>query len=164
MLTFEKILSDEQIKQTAALANEIWHQHFSGIISDGQIDYMVKKFQSYESLKSQIEAGYEYYGFFIDGSQAGYFGICEKPDNTLFLSKLYLKKEYRGRGYASKAFDFIRNIGRKNGNTMVWLTVNKHNDPTIEVYKHWGMEIIRTEVTDIGNGYVMDDYVFGLEL
>lgn len=47
---------------------------------------------------------------------------------------------------------------------MVWLTVNKHNDPAIEVYRHWEMKIIRSEVTDIGNGYVMDDYVFGAEL
>lgn len=164
MTTFEKILSDEQIKNTALLADQIWHQHFIGIIPEGQIDYMIEKFQSYRAIKAQLSDGYEYYGFFIDGVQAGYFGICEKPDNTLFLSKLYLKSEYRGNGYASKAFEFIKNKGRENGNTMVWLTVNKHNDPAIEVYRHWGMKIIRSEVTDIGNGYVMDDYVFGAEL
>lgn len=164
MLTFEKITSDDQIRQTAEIANEIWHQHFSSILSTEQIDYMVEKFQSYPALKNQIDSGYEYYAFIIDGVQAGYFGICEKPDNTLFLSKLYLKKEYRGNSYASKAFEFIKNIGRQNGNTMVWLTVNKYNDSSIAVYKHWGMEIIRDEVTDIGGGFVMDDYVFGLRL
>ena len=59
MLTFEKILSDEQIKNTALLADQIWHQHFIGIIPEGQIDYMIEKFQSYRAIKAQLSDGYE---------------------------------------------------------------------------------------------------------
>ena len=47
---------------------------------------------------------------------------------------------------------------------MIWLTVNKHNNGTIAVYKKFGMKIIRSQVTDIGNGFVMDDYVFGYDI
>ena len=47
---------------------------------------------------------------------------------------------------------------------MIWLTVNKRNDDSIAIYKKFGMEIIRSEVTDIGSGYVMDDYVFGYHM
>lgn len=65
MLTFEKILSDEQIKNTALLADQIWHQHFIGIIPEGQIDYMIEKFQSYRAIKAQLSDGYEYYGFLL---------------------------------------------------------------------------------------------------
>ena len=49
----------------------------------------------------------------------------------------------------------------EKGCNMIWLTVNKRNDDSIAIYKKFGMEIIRSEVTDIGNGYVMDDFVFG---
>ncbi len=122
---------------------------------------MLDNFQSEAAITEQIKTdGYEYYNFVLDGVPIGYFGICEKDNNTLFLSKLYLKKEYRGNGYALKAFEFIKDIARKNGNTNVWLTVNKHNYDTIAIYKKFGMEIIRSEITDIDNGYVMDDYVF----
>ena len=36
---------------------------------------------------------------------------------------------------------------------------NKNNTKTLDIYKHLGFEIVREEVTDIGEGYVMDDYV-----
>ena len=100
----------------------------------------------------------------LDGEIIGYFAICKKDDNTLFLSKLYLKKEYRGNGYARKAFEFIKELAKQKNCSMIWLTVNKRNDDSIAIYKKFGMEIIRSEVTDIGSGYVMDDYVFGYHL
>lgn len=164
MLTFEKVTTKESIKKTAELAKEIWNNYFITIISQGQIDYMIDKFQSERALTEQIKSGYEYYNFVLDGEIIGYFAVCPKEDNTLFLSKLYLQKNHRGKGYARKAFEFIKDIARKNEYTMIWLTVNKHNDDTIEIYKKFGMEIIRSEVTDIGSGYVMDDFVFGYKM
>ena len=164
MLEFKAVKSDEEIKNTAKLAKQIWNQHFITIISQSQIDYMVEKFQSEKAMTKQISEGYTYYNFILDGEVIGYFGICPKEDNTLFLSKLYLKKEYRGNGYARRAFEFMKKLAEEKGYSMIWLTVNKHNDSTIAVYKKFGMEVIREEVTDIGNGYVMDDFVFGYKI
>ena len=55
-----------------------------------------------------------------------------------------------------KVFEEARNCGKKR----VYLTVNKHNDHAVEVYKKTGFVIAKEAVTDIGNGYVMDDYIF----
>lgn len=161
MLTFEKVTTQERIKKTAELAKEIWNNYFITIITQSQIDYMIDKFQSELSMTEQIKLGYEYYNFVLDSEIIGYFAVCPKEDNTLFLSKLYLKKAYRGNGYSRKAFEFIKQLAMEKGCNMIWLTVNKHNDDSIAIYKKFGMEIIRSEVTDIGNGYVMDDFVFG---
>ena len=38
--------------------------------------------------------------------------------------------------------------------------MNKYNADTIAVYEKLGFELLRSEVTDIGNGYVMDDFVY----
>lgn len=164
MLTFEIVKTKDEIAETARLAEEIWNQHFITIISKGQIDYMLEKFQSEKAMTQQISEGYTYYNFVLDNIIIGYFVICPKEDNTLFLSKLYLKQEYRGNGYARQAFEFIKKLAKDKGFQMIWLTVNKHNDDTVAVYKKLGMEVIRTEVTDIGNDYVMDDFVFGYKL
>lgn len=164
MLTFEKVTTQENIQKTAELAKEIWNNYFITIITQSQIDYMIDKFQSEMSMTEQIKSGYEYYNFVLEGEIIGYFAVCPKEDNTLFLSKLYLKKAHRGNGYARKAFEFIKQLAREKGCSMIWLTVNKHNDDSIAIYKKFGMEIIRSEVTDIGSGYVMDDFVFGYKL
>lgn len=165
----EQITTDEGLSELAQMADEIWHEFFPGVISEEQIDYMVEKFQSYEAMKAQIaEQGYRYFGVWAGGELCGYFAVCKKrcmkldKGDSLFLSKLYLKKSMRGKGFARLMFKEVRHIARAEGCELIWLTVNKHNDHAVSVYKHMGMTMIREEVTDIGGGFVMDDYVFGI--
>ncbi|MBR6044864.1 MAG: GNAT family N-acetyltransferase [Ruminococcus sp.] len=165
MTGIRRLVSDGELRANAELAAEIWREHFLSIITPEQIEFMLEQFQSFEAMKRQIQSeDYEYYGFFADGVQQGYFAVADHGDGTLFLSKLYLRKEVRGRGYASQMFEEVKRIGHSRGLSSVWLTVNRHNDGSIAVYRHWGMEVIRDQVTDIGDGFVMDDHVFSLEL
>ena len=52
----------------------------------------------------------------------------------------------------------MNKLAIESGKSVISLTVNKHNSNSIEAYKKMGFEIIRPMVTDIGSGYVMDDY------
>lgn len=163
-VTIIQVKTDEQLKTLAEKANVVWHEFFPCILTEGQIDYMVEKFQSYEAMKNQMENdGYEYYFITAGDKILGYTGI-KKEAERLFLSKLYLLKENRGKGYASEAFEFLINYCKKNGLKSIYLTVNKQNEHTIAVYKKKGFKIIDTQVADIGNGYVMDDYIMELKL
>lgn len=165
MLEFVKCETDHKLRRTAEMADDIWHECFEGIISDEQIDYMVDNFQSYAAIKKQVASqGYEYYNFVLDGTRIGYFALAEQKDGTLMLSKLYMYKEYRGNGYASQAFEFIKENARQRGCTQVWLTVNRHNYGAIKVYEAFGMKRLREQVADIGNGFVMDDYIYGIDI
>ena len=94
MINFTKITTDSQLKTFAKIANDVWHEYFSFLLSPEQIDYMVARFQSYEAVKTQIADGYEYYFLEKDGKIAGYTGFCPKI-SELFLSKLYILKEHR---------------------------------------------------------------------
>lgn len=156
----ERISNDEQLNILAGVANEVWHEFFPCILSEEQIDYMVDRFQSYPAMKKQMEDGYEYYFIKDNDEICGYMGIHEETeDKKMFLSKLYLKKEHRGKGYAGQTLKELFKVSRERGLNMVWLTVNKHNEHTIEVYEHMGFAKARTQVADIGNGFVMDDYI-----
>ena len=92
--------SEAQLQELATLANEIWHEYFTCIISEAQIDYMVERFQSYDAMKKAIQQdGYTYYLLYED-KMIGYLGVkCD--EERVFLSKLYLHKDARGKGYAS---------------------------------------------------------------
>lgn len=160
-VTIKKVGSDTELKEVAELADKIWHECFTNIISLGQIDYMVDKFQSYKAMTKQIiDQDYSYFAVREEDELCGYIGAKPEKDDRFFLSKLYLRSDKRGRGIASemlkKVFEEARNCGKKR----VYLTVNKHNDHAIEVYKKTGFVIVDKVVTDIGNGYVMDDYIF----
>ncbi len=159
-----RVEDDESIQKLAGIADEVWHQHFSTILSLEQIDYMVDKFQSVKAITEQIRgSGYEYYFVVVDGVTVGYTGI--RPDEgKLFLSKLYILKKYRGKQYASHVFEFLKKSCQERRLQSIWLTVNRYNHDTIHIYEKKGFQTIRTQVSDIGNGFVMDDYVMELKL
>ena len=163
-VTLTQVKTDEQLKTLAETANIVWHEFFPCILTEEQIDYMVDKFQSYEAMKNQMKNdGYEYYFITADDKILGYTGI-KKEQERLFLSKLYLLKENRGKGYASGAFEQLILYCKDNDLKSIYLTVNKHNEHTIAVYKKRGFEIIDTQVADIGNGFVMDDYIMEMKI
>ena len=117
---------------------------------------MVENFQSEQAINKQIEnENYTYYFIIQNGQKAGNFGISDKKD-YLFLSKLYIQKDFRHKGLGTKAFEEIKQLA--NGKK-IQLTVNKHNINSINAYKKWGFKTIDSVVTDIGSGFVMDDYI-----
>ncbi|MDF2486989.1 MAG: family acetyltransferase [Herbinix sp.] len=156
---FEPASEEEQIKIVAVLAREIWHEHYEAIIGKEQVEYMVECFQSEKAIADQINsAGYEYYLLKSSEGYNGYFSY-RKEEKELFLSKLYIAKRYRGRGYARKALELIEQTCRSNCLTKIRLTVNRNNENSIKTYERFGFDKAGTQVADIGGGFVMDDYI-----
>lgn len=151
--------SQEHVSLLAAMADKIWHEYYASLISVEQIRYMLDKFQSVQAISSQIREGeLVYYLITEQDAPVGYVAVAEK-DSALFLSKLYVLKEHRGKGTASKAMVFLESLCKERGLNAIWLTVNRHNDASIAVYEKKGFVKVREQVGDIGNGYVMDDYI-----
>ncbi|MDE6775218.1 MAG: GNAT family N-acetyltransferase [Ruminococcus sp.] len=156
----KEVSGKDELQEIAVLAEEIWHECFVGIISYGQIDYMVEKFQSFRAMTEQTEQqGYKYLAVRDCGELCGYIGIKPETDDRLFLSKLYLRSDKRGHGTASLMLGRVFEEAEKAGKNRVYLTVNKHNDHAVDVYRKKGFVRIAEAVTDIGGGYVMDDFI-----
>ena len=79
--------------------------------------------------------------------------------DRLFISKVYLYAEERGKHYSSQILAWLRDYARKLELTGMYLTVNKGNELGIRAYKGNGFDIIESVEADIGNGFVMDDYI-----
>ncbi len=148
----------ELVYSLSAVADDIWRDHYTPIIGEAQVDYMLDKFLSPDALVEQINSGYQYYLLSYEYTFAGFAGV-HKEDGHLFLSKLYVHQDFRGTGIASYMFKQFIEMCKKNNLKKIRLTCNKRNTNSLEIYKHWGFENTRDEVTDIGNGFVMDDYV-----
>lgn len=160
MKTFDIIpaLTDAELKDIAVLAEEIWHQHFTPIIGKDQVVYMVDKFQSFPAIKVQVEHGYEYFKIYNGKTFAGYIGVREDED-ALFLSKLYLHESQRGQHLSTRAFQFLIDVCTERELSKIWLTCNRNNSHTLDVYHHLGFVTVREEKAAIGNGFYMDDYI-----
>ncbi|MDX2503120.1 MAG: GNAT family N-acetyltransferase [Gammaproteobacteria bacterium] len=159
----EKASDEDQIEIIERLACEIWNEYFTPIIGKDQVDYMLKKFQSKRVISEQIKQGYLYFLIKNNSAPIGYLGILPK-DNQLLLSKFYITLAERNKGYGRKAIEFLEKLAIEKKANKITLTVNKNNSDTIKAYKKLGFTSIRAVVKDIGNHFVMDDYIMEKEL
>lgn len=157
-LSFKKANTIDDIQRVSIKAEEIWREHFTSIIGEKQVDYMLSLFLSVEAIEKSIdEEHYEFYEICLKDELIGFFSV-KKETNRLFLSKLYIEKKYRGNGYARITLNHIEQLTKDYELNNIWLTCNKYNDHTLAVYKKMGFHVFDEAVNDIGQGYVMDDY------
>ncbi len=139
------------------LADTIWREHYIPIVGKPQIDYMLDKFQSVKAIKEQAVNKYAYYTVFYEELPIGYLSI--KPElEYLFLSKIYILIDYRGKGFGKNIMDFVSEKAKTFSLNKIRLTVNKYNINSIKAYEKMGFKNIRELVQDIGNGFIMDDF------
>ena len=155
-MELEQVRSPGQISAVAALAREIWTEHYVPIIGPAQVAYMLAKFQSEEAIARQIAAeGYEYH--LAPG--AGYLALVpDAEQHRVLLSKIYVKKDRRGTGLGRALLAFAEARSAELGGGELWLTVNRNNAGSIAFYERAGFRKTNELVTDIGAGFVMDDW------
>jgi ribosomal protein S18 acetylase RimI-like enzyme len=161
-----KVESEDLIEIVAAIAHEVWHEHYSKIMNVEQINYMLEKFQSFHAIKKQIDdQKYQYYLLEDnDKSYFGFFAILQEDVDTLFLSKFYIKRSYRSKGYGSQAIAFIKTIAKKLDLPTIALIVNRNNLDSIKRYRKMGFEIVAQMDLTIGGGFEVNDYKMELEV
>jgi ribosomal protein S18 acetylase RimI-like enzyme len=139
------------------LANTIWREYYIPILGLMQVEYMLAKYQTSSTIATQVEQGYKYFVITYEQIPVGYISIKKEKD-SLFLSKIYILKNYRGRKIGKTAMQFIYDKAKNMDCNKVVLTVNKHNSNSINAYVKLDFKNLGAIVKDIGNGFVMDDY------
>ena len=163
MITYEKITARKQCEDLKELATKISLEHFAPITGTGQVYYMMDKFLDPDTILHEIGENYEFAFILYNGKRAGYYSIAYEGE-ALFLSKLYVGKSFRGLGLGHAMFERIAGKAKKAGCKYIYLTVNKQNLSSVAIYKKWNFYIHECAETDIGGGYVMDDYIMRREV
>lgn len=148
------------------LAKKSWSVHYQGIISDDQITYMLDKMYSTEELTSHFNNTDYHYYIITDllGKHFGFMGFEHHyEDNTTKLHRIYLIPEAKGKGYGKKAIQHLKDLVKKAQNKRIILNVNKANKAK-DFYESQGFNIYDTTILQIGNGYVMDDYLMEFKM
>jgi ribosomal protein S18 acetylase RimI-like enzyme len=146
-----------------AVASRAWAHTFRDILSDSQIAYMMQLMYSDESLHRQMaEENHRYFLAKSQDNALGYMSIehnCEGTGKTK-IHKAYILPEEQQKGIGKRLFSLAEAKAREVGDTAIYLNVNKFNANAIAFYHRTGYSLIREEVIDIGDGFVMDDFVF----
>lgn len=163
MMQLREARHQADFETTAGLADTIWREHYTPIIGKGQVDYMLERFQSAPAIAKQVAGGLRYFLLLYNSNPSGYLAF-EKRQDSLFLSKIYVLADLRGKGLGREAMSFVVEQARLAACQRITLTVNKNNASSIAAYLHMGFRQGSAIQQDIGNGYIMDDYLMILDL
>lgn len=158
MLHIRKATIDD-VNTIQNLANTIWKKHYPDIISREQIDYMLELMYSEDVIKNEINNGTNWFIIIQEKIDIGFISFTfDQTELKVRLNKLYLLNEYHGKGIGQAALKFVIDESRKLSAKYLYLAVNKKNIKAIQAYEKTGFYKHKAIVTDIGNGFVMDDY------
>jgi ribosomal protein S18 acetylase RimI-like enzyme len=141
-----------------AMSRAIWPDTYLGIISEAQIAYMLDLMYATSVIGDEMQRGVAWELTLLDEVPVGYLSWQRLDGGRLKINKLYLLPAGRGMGIAAAAVDRVRRSARDRGCSHVTLVVNKRNARAIAAYRRIGFAIEADIVTDIGQGFVMDDH------
>lgn len=158
-MKIERVENKSDFEKIEKLAFEIIPEFYSNVIPHEHNVFFVQKFQKVEAIQKQLENGYEYYLIYDNNKAIGYIGIqIDKINLIMVLSKLYILKDMRGKGFGTKAMDLIFNRAQKLKITKISLIVNRQNKKTIQLYQRHGFNITKELTNKFENGHVILDY------
>lgn len=150
-------LQSDKISLVQQMARRIWDVHYTPIIGQTQVDYMLGRFYTTEHITSQMAEGQQFYFVLLNGMEVGYTAISEISEGNYFIHKLYLEIDKQRKGMGSEVF---RQLLPLMGNLeAVRLQVNRQNLKAINFYFKMGFVIEQVADFDIGDGYFMNDFV-----
>ena len=153
-------LKIEQLPIVIDLTKKIWPVAYGEILSKAQLDYMIDKFYNETALRELMQKGHIFYLALDDNDNyVGFvsYEINSEPNKTK-IHKIYVLPETQGTGLGRQFFELVKEKAIENNQNAIFLNVNKYNN-AIHFYNKLGFSKVKDEVIDIGNGYVMDDYV-----
>nr|WP_315223836.1 GNAT family N-acetyltransferase [uncultured Flavobacterium sp.] len=148
------------------IAYTTWTITYDQILSKEQLDYMLDLMYSDEALTIQFRKKKQlFYLILDDETPLGFIGIEHHYNDQLVtrIHKIYLLPEAQGKGIGKKVMDEIAKMALENNSTALSLNVNRYNT-SLTFYKKIGFEVIEELDIEIGNGYLMEDYVMEKKL
>ncbi|MFM7730141.1 MAG: GNAT family N-acetyltransferase [Flavobacteriales bacterium] len=150
--------TESDIPVIRALAHRIWPVAYREMISLEQLDYMLEWMYSLQALTQQMREDGCVFFILSDGNLEHGFASVSTKDHTAKLNKLYVLVEHHGKGAGSALLNAAIEYARSKGCSEIELQVNKKN-PAQHFYHRHDFSIREEAVFDIGQGFVMDDYI-----
>ena len=154
-----------QLPLIAQLAYAIWPVAYGEILSKEQLTYMLGKFYSLESLTDQLEK--RNHVFLLIEENERFVGFASYESNIenhkTKIHKIYVLPETQGKGFGVQLINEIETRAKNLQNDILFLNVNRFNKAQY-FYKKLGFEIAFEEDIEIGNGYLMEDFVMEKKL
>ena len=163
------------VDEIAALARIVWQEAYTGIITQAQIDFMLEqRYNAPRLLEELATPGVWWDRICIDDRRnacdtfdklAGFAASqLSSSAGEMKLDKLYVDPCRQRLGLGGRLIAHVSKRALAQGCHTLILAVNKQNARAIAAYRKNGFEVREAVRVEIGNGFVMDDFIMAKSL
>jgi len=158
-------LTLDELQHVQHIAHQTWPLTFKDILTPEQIQYMLEWMYNLDTLKQQFHEGQQFYAVKENDRFIGFTAIelHHLERENVKIHKLYVLPEFHGKGIGLALVDQVKVVALSEKMKTILLNVNRFNS-AVSFYEKYGFRTVKEEVIDIGNGFVMDDFVMALEV
>ena len=160
MITISEAVSSD-IKTIQEIAYKTWPITYGEILSEAQLKYMLDMFYSEDALTAQFDKKEQlFYVITEQDLTLGFIGIEHNYENGNItkIHKIYILPETQGKGIGKTAIEAVQKFALENNSASVILNVNRFSK-ALSFYERMGFKVIDEVNIEIGNGYLMEDFV-----
>jgi ribosomal protein S18 acetylase RimI-like enzyme len=146
----------DDVSALSAIARQTFFDTFTGTCTEADMQGFLDRYYSTEQLGKEL-LDEETYCFFAETGGLPVAYLQFKEDYTSFpeikkwkaleLKRIYVRKEFHGRGIAQKLMDLFLDFAREKKYEVVWLGVWEHNLRAQKFYEKYGF---------VNSGYTHD--------
>ncbi|RFS24949.1 GNAT family N-acetyltransferase [Chitinophaga silvatica] len=155
----------DDIPLIQGLVEVIWPPSYKEILTPEQITYMMDMMYNTNALTQQLNTLNHQFNILSDEDKPiGFASYSHTNEPEVYkLHRIYLDPSYQGKGAGKWLLLQVIEQVKAKGIKILELDVNRFNK-AVNFYKKMGFSIYKEKITDVGNGFVMDDYVMRLPL
>jgi len=149
------------VERVAWLARIVWQDAYHGIITQAQIDFMLAQRYGATRLRDELTMSDLWWDkASVNGELAAFASSlrCAAP-GEMKLDKLYVDPARQRCGLGGALLAHIAQRALTQGCQTLILAVNKRNERAIAAYTKHGFVVRDAVCVDIGNDFVMDDFI-----
>lgn len=147
------VVTMKQAEELAKVAEKIYYDYYVELIGEENVKYMLKEYQSANSVIDQIKSRkHNYYAVYCDGTFCGYFDIMFEGRRVI-LDKIYVSKEYRHKGIARYVIAHIEQLIKPIGINRIIVDILIENQAACQAYEHLGFVKLKEGLMTLGNDF-----------
>lgn len=164
MTLVEATVSD--VPKIQEITRQTWPIAYGEILSEAQLKYMLDLFYSDEALTSSIALKEQLFYLVLEAESIVGFVAIEhqyKGEAVTKIHKIYLLPQTQGKGIGKKVIEAVEKLALEQHSKALSLNVNRFNT-ALHFYQKMGFQMMEEVNIDIGNGYLMEDYIMQKQL
>ena len=104
----------KDIPKIIEISEATWQHTYAPIISQEQIDFMYERMYSAAAILQQMQEGHTFLLYNDDNQTLGFISYFIREDQTLYISKLYVKPKIQKSRIGKKLLGELQKIAKKN--------------------------------------------------